>query len=115
MIRSGQFRDRVTIQTDASADGEPTASYTGTHQTRWPCKITVISGQESFRGRQLESGIDYAIEGWHLAGLTADMRIYVTDGLFTGKTLNVQRVQHTAYDRGQPASTLIYCREGDGA
>jgi hypothetical protein len=114
MIRSGELRDRVTIQTDASADGEPTAAYTGTHRRNWPCNITATGGTETFRGKQLETGISYVVEGWYLAGIKADMRLSVTAGLFKGRTINIESVQNQSFSRGQPAKVLLFCKEGDG-
>jgi SPP1 family predicted phage head-tail adaptor len=111
VIRSGELRDRVTIQTNAAADDNPDESFTTTHKTRWPCKIVPISGQESYRGKQIEAGIDYVVEGRYLAGVTPLMRVYVTGGFYKAKYFNIVRVHQIQYQRGSVAETTLFCSE----
>lgn len=110
--RIGQFRDRVEIQSNQAADHDPEEDFTGDPVfRRWPCRIIATGGDETFRGRQLESHVDYVLEGWHTAGIKPSMRCEVTDGIPLGAVLNIEWVKHIPQTDGRPAQTWLYCRE----
>lgn len=110
--RIGQFRDRVNIQQNSAADHDPEEDFTGTaFLSDWPCRIIATSGEETFRGRQLEAHVDYVIEGWYTADIKPTMRCLVTAGIPLSAKLNIEYVHHIPQTGGKPAQTWLYCRE----
>lgn len=105
------MKDAVTIQTDTSNAGDEDPSYTA-QKTAIPCRITSITGQETWRGRQLEATVDYVVEfGTLRTDVDAQARLVVTGGVHNGVTMNVayrQRVQQTMEQR---AHIDAFCRE----
>lgn len=109
-MRSGLLKDRVDIQQDSSTDDNPQQVWTGTaHVSNYPCHIQAIGGDESYRGRQLEGHVDYVVSGRYTAGVTSEMRLYVTSGFHSGKTLNIDNVREIKDQRGRRLE--MYCTE----
>ncbi len=93
-MRSGRLRDRVTIQRDSSNPDSPEPDYTGAPLvTDWPCEIAAVKGYEKWRGRQIESHIDYVVTGRPRPGVMSSMRMSVTYGDFIGRVLNIESVR----------------------
>jgi len=110
-LRSGILRDRCHVQQDTSNDDTPTADFSGTpFLANWPCKIVPISGDESYRGRQLESTVDYVVSGRFRDGVTPKMRVYVTAGTHKGKTFNIDNARESLDKQNAPILEL-YCTE----
>ena len=110
-MRSGTLRDRCHIQQDSSTDDTPTVNFTGTpFIANWPCEIMPIGGDESYRGRQLESKVDYVVTGRFKDGVTTDMRVYVTAGRHKDKTLNIDHA-HEKWDKQNAPILELYCTE----
>jgi len=109
----GQYRERVRIEQDNSAAGDPDPDYTGTPLAAdVPCKIISVSGEETFRGRQLDPSVNYVVEMWQMDGVTPDMRVAVTSGgVYVGNTLDIRWVKQIPYSNGKPAQTWLYCTE----
>ncbi len=104
------FRDLVTIQQDSSDAGDTEPDYTGTaYKTGVACSIEATGGQESYRGDQLEGLIDYVVHAYYISGVTNDMRLSVTGGIYNGKTLNISHVRPKQSDG--PTMMEIFCRE----
>lgn len=111
-VRPGRFRDVVDIQQDGSAEGSPTPSYSGAPlYESVPCKIKPISGDESYRGRQLEAHLSAVVEMQYLEGVLPTMRLYVRAGIMAGRTLNIVHVRPLDLDRGRAPKLELYCRE----
>ena len=110
-MRSGTLRDRANIQQDSSNADNPAQDYTGSPLVaNWPCQIIPVGGDESYRGRQLESTVDYVVTGRAVDGVYADNRLYVTTGLHKGKTLNID-VVHYKWDKQNTPILELYCTE----
>ena len=110
-MRSGTLRDRANIQQDSSNDDTPTATWTGTPLVaNWPCQIIPTGGDESYRGRQLESTVDYVVTGRAVDSVYEDNRLYITAGLHKGKTLNIDAV-HYKWDKQNTPILELYCTE----
>jgi len=109
-MRSGDLRHRATLQQDSSNDDDPECDFTGDALvTNYACSIVCTTGQETWRGRKLESRVDYVVVGRVVDGVTPDMRLSITGGLYNGKTLNIDTVK-TVQMRGKP-SLEMYCTE----
>jgi len=102
-------RSQVTIQSDASADGDDAPSYTSDLVTGLWAEIESVSGSETWRGRQLEAGINYVVRLRYYSGILPTMRVSVTTGVFTGLVLDIKYVQHLPYKRGKTPETWLYC------
>jgi hypothetical protein len=110
-MRSGTLRDRANIQQDSSNADNPSQTFTGSPLVaNWPCQIIPTGGDESYRGRQLESTVDYVVTGRAVDGVLSDNRLYVTAGLHKGKTLNIDTV-HYKWDRQNTPILELYCTE----
>ena len=110
-MRSGTLRDRANIQQDSSNADTPTQDYTGSPLVaNWPCQIIPTGGDESYRGRQLESTVDYVVTGRAVDDVLADNRLYITAGMHKGKTLNID-VVHYKLDKQNTPILELYCTE----
>jgi len=112
MAGAGIFRDRCDIQADNSADGNPVPDYT-TYAALYdsvPCDVTTISGSETFRGRQLEAGLSHVVELQYLPDILPTMRLSITGGTLSGRTLNIAAVVPLDYD-GRKRKLQLLCRE----
>lgn len=108
----GRFRDMVNVQQDSSAAGNPVEDFSGTAlYESVPCDIRVISGDETYRGRQLEAHISAVVEMQYLENITPKMRLSVTGGIMNGRTLNIVEVRPVDLDRGRAPKLELYCRE----
>lgn len=111
MPRSNEYRNRATIQRRSEADGESAPTWGTSVITGYPCKITTISGQETYRGRQMEAGITHVVEGRRLSSaITSKDRLSITAGTHSGKTLNIKAV-HNVIDRRGKEQLEMYCAE----
>lgn len=107
----GAYRDAVDIQCDTRAVGSQVPNYSGAPLYRSvPCKIEWTSGNETYRGRKLESRTDCVVEMHQLDGIDTTMRLHVTSGQFAGKSLNISHVLPMVY-RGFAQTIGIYCTE----
>lgn len=103
-------RNKITVRQDSSSAGDDAPVYTGTaFASDIPARIDSVSGQETYRGRQLEAAVNYVVETRYMSGATPEMRITVDEGLFAGLTLHVGYVQHHQYKRGRPPITWFFC------
>lgn len=108
----GQFRERVQIQQDSSAAGSPTPDYSGTPKyASVPCKITSLSGSESWRGRQLEAHRSHAIEMHYIEGVKPTMRARVMTGVYRGAYLNIDNTRVIERDGGKVRLLELLCTE----
>lgn len=110
-MKFGQLRDIVDIQQDTSADGASAEDFSGDPLfADVPCKITLIGGDESYRGRQLEAHVSAVVEMHDLPGIKPTMRLDVTGGFCDGRVFNIQSVRPKDYD-GRVPMLELYCRE----
>jgi len=102
---------KITITPDSSAAGDNDPNYRGAaavkNKTAW---ITAISGDETYRGRQLMANVDYVVETFKSIAVGPSDRVTVTAGLFSGRTLNIKQVR-PRQEPGQPAMYELYCTE----
>ena len=103
------FSDRITIQQDNSTDDNP-AEVFGTFVADIPCRVVDVTGIEKYRGRQIESLVNYVIDCYEYPGITSEMRVSVDDGLHAGKLLNIESVADYRTD-GKPKMTSLHCTE----
>lgn len=111
-MTAGKFRDRCDIQSDGSTDSNPVPDYT-TYAPLYesvPCDITTVSGSETFRGRQLEAGMSHVVEMQYLPEINSTMRVSVTGGLLSGRTLHIASVVPVDFD-GRARKLQLMCRE----
>lgn len=105
------FPDRANIQQDSSADGNPKEDFSGENfKTRIPGRLISTSGDETFRGRQLEAHVAYVFECRYVAGVLPNMRLVMAGGLFDGLILNIAYVK-VVREPGQIPMLWLYCRE----
>jgi hypothetical protein len=106
---SGAYRDTATIQQDSSLGGTATPDYSGAALlTGWPCKVTTVSGDSSYRGRMLEAQVNYVVEGQYYAGITPTMRLSMTGGIHSGKVFNIATIR-TIEGNGKARKLELYC------
>ena len=110
-MRSGTLaRAKIDILQDSSNDGDETPVFTSTaFATDIPAQIESVSGTETFRGRQLEAGVNYVVTIRYLAAIKPTMRVSVTAGTFTGLTFDIRYVKHQPYQRGRLPETWLMC------
>lgn len=104
------FRELVDIERDTSPDGATGPDYASTRYRNVPCSIAIVSGDESFRGRQLEAHLSHVVELHWMPDIQADDRVKVKGGIFDGRKLNVVHVHDLSGD-GVPHRLQLYCRE----
>lgn len=109
---SGVFRDRCNIQADGSTDSNPVPDYTtlAPSYENVPCDVTTVSGSETFRGRQLEAGLSHVVELQYLPDIVPTMRLVVTGGTLSGRTLNIAAVVPLDFN-GRKRKLQLMCRE----
>lgn len=108
----GQFRERVEIQQDSSAAGASAPDYSGTPKYRSvPCSITAISGQETWRGRQLEAHRSHVIECHFINDIRPTMRAKVLSGMYRGAYLNIDNVRPREREPGKLRTLELLCTE----
>lgn len=74
--KPGNYRDRIHIYSETSADGSDDPAFATTLWRDLPCSITAVTGGETYRGRQLEATITHVIEMRYYAGILPNMRAY---------------------------------------
>ena len=108
------FRDRATIEQDSSAGDTAVPDYSGTpFLVDYPCRITTIGGDETYRGRMLEAHLTHVVEGHYYEGITPSMRLNVTGGRHTGNYLNIVYTK-LVEQPGLPPMWELQCRENVG-
>jgi len=108
----GKYRERITIQQDGSNAGDPDPDYTGTaFAAAVPARVISTDGEETFRGRQLDPSVRYVVQMHYRDGVTPDMRVKVTSGVYKGNILNIGWVKRVPYTDGKPPQTWLYCTE----
>jgi head-tail adaptor len=75
-LKAGQYRDRIHIYAETSADGSDDPAFATTLWRDLPCSITAVSGGETYRGRQLEATVTHVIEMRYYGGILPSMRAY---------------------------------------
>lgn len=111
---SQAYRDRITIWQDTRATGDELPTYGTARATGVACDIKPISGDETWRGRQLTEKVDYVVQFWHTTALQATEvtdQVEVTSGIFSGKRLNPRFSRVYPYDHGKPPMMELFCRE----
>lgn len=103
------FNDRVNIQTDTSVPSSQTESF-ATSTPGIPCNVVTVSGDETYRGRQLEAHLTHVVEMRFRSGITPMMRLVVAGGIYNGAVLNIQSVRPVRKPGKMPLLEL-YCRE----
>lgn len=109
MFKVGKLREVATIERDEADDGDQQPDYQ-TWKQGVPCSIATVSGDETYRGRQLEAHLTHVVELHRIPGLEANMRLRVTGGHFAGRYLNIAYVRDLIED-ATPVRTQLYCRE----
>lgn len=105
------LHDRADIQQDSRTGDNPQPVYTGTpFKTGVPCNIITTSGDETFRGRQLEATVSHVVEMRWFPGITPTMRLSVTGGIYKDRILNIKAVKPVRKDSAPPMQWL-YCEE----
>lgn len=104
----GTFRDRGIIRPDTRATNDPQPSYTTALYSDVPCEIAAVGGVETFRGRQLEAGVDYVVTCHYLPNVEPTMQFEVTGGIFDGRLLNIARILPQV-NRGRATLMDLYC------
>ena len=115
MSERGTYRDRITWKQDNAAAGASDPSYGATLASDVPCRIRPLTGQETFRGRQLQGQVDYVVEMAYYTSIGGSLvvsdRGTVTAGLYNGKNLHVAWINTLPMERGRPPISEVYCRE----
>jgi head-tail adaptor len=74
--KPGQYRDRIHIYSETSADGSDDPAFASTLWRHLPCSINAVSGGENYRGRQIEATVTHVIEMRYYEGILPNMRAY---------------------------------------
>ena len=74
--KPGQYRDRIHIYNETSADGSDDPAFATTLWRDLPCSITAVTGGETYRGRQIEATVTHVIAMRYYAGILPNMRAY---------------------------------------
>ena len=104
-----RFPDRIELSEDTSAAGAAEPSYTARFQ--WvPAHIRQISGDETYRGRQLEGHIDWVVS---IRRLPVDntWRARVKTGVCLDRNLNIEWVRELMQENGKPPMQELLCTE----
>lgn len=105
------FPDRATIQQKSEAAGNPIEDFSGTpFKSGMPCNITTVTGEETYRGRQLEAHISHVVEMRWFDGVLPTMRLSVTGGIYKDRVLNIRYVKPVRKPGKMPMQWL-YCEE----
>ena len=99
----------ANIQEDTSDAGERLEEFTAT-VTGMPVNVTPISGQASWRGRQLESVADYVVETPYRSGVDPRKRIALAGGIYNGINLNIKFI-HPVHKPGMMPVLELFCTE----
>lgn len=110
IAKAGHLRELCDIWQEDGDTNTPQPTYGTIFMRDVPCQISSVSGDESFRGRQLEAGVSYVVECHRLTGITPDMRLEVTGGAYSGRYLNIAHVRDMTAE-GVPWRMQLYCRE----
>ena len=88
MLRAGELRHRIDIETDSgssrNAYGETTASWE-TFKTNLPAKVEPLTGRDLFNAQQVQPDITHKVTIRYTADLTAKMRV-----IFGERTFHVE-------------------------
>jgi len=105
------FPDRATIQQDSSLDGSPVEDFSGTAlKSSIPGRLVDVSGDETYRGRQLEAHVSHVFECRYFSGVLPTMRLLMVGGIHGGKYLNIAYVK-VVREQGKIPMQWLYCRE----
>lgn len=105
------YPDRVNIEQDSSSAGSQTTDYSGPEFKKGiPGRIITTSGDETFRGRQLEAHVSHVFECRWFNGVNPRMRLKVIGGIYKDRILNIVSV-HPVQQPGKIPTQMIYCRE----
>ncbi len=108
----GQFRDRVRIDKNTSADHDPEEDFSGAaFLSSWPCRILPMAGREEFQGRLMDPEVTHVVEGWHVPGVLPTMRAVVIAGMSLNAKLNIKYVLPIEQADGKPRLTQLHCVE----
>lgn len=108
----GEARDIVDIEQPQEAVGNPIPDFTGpAHYEDVPCKITNVTGSETFRGRGIEALATHVVELHYLPDVVETMRLKVKEGEYRGATLNIRAVRRLNQDRGRAKALQLDCVE----
>lgn len=109
-VRAGNLRELADIEDDAAPAGASDPSYSKIKYQGVPCRVEIVSGDETYRGRQLESHLSHVVEMQRLPGIKPDMRLNMTGGNYAGRKLNIVYVRDLTGD-GPLQRQQLYCRE----
>jgi hypothetical protein len=84
------FPDRCDIQQDSSTPDNPAPDFSGTpFKGNVPVRFIPTSGDETFRGRQLEAGVVGVAEMRYVRGVVPTMRLKLLTGVYKDRLLNI--------------------------
>lgn len=107
-----RYRERILLRGDSSAAGAAEPDYSGVATaSKVPARIVSVRGDETFRGRQLEAGIEYVVELRPISSIDVRHRVEVESGAFAGRVLGIQYVNIVPAAAGRPARLELYCKE----
>ena len=104
-------RDRITIYSNAATDGDPIESFTTKVVADVPAAIENISGNERYRGGQLEGHLDWRVEirkGNHISSLSPTYRVVVDIGDFAGQIIDIKYIKTKRSKDGSPPEWHIF-------
>lgn len=110
-MKSGSLRELGDIEQDSSTTSDTAPDYSGRpFMRRVPSSIASVSGDETYRGRQLKAGTTHVVEIRRLQGVSPDMRYRVTQGSHRGKVLHIVSVRDMTAE-GIPQRMQLDCKE----
>lgn len=88
-----RLRHRIDIQNDTSTASSESPIWSNLH-LNVPANVVPVTGDENFRGEQIEATVDAKFEMVYRDGITADMRFVKQNDTHTGgtRTYNIRRV-----------------------
>lgn len=105
------YSDRATIQRNSALAGDPAEDFTGSAlATRIPCNVRTISGDETYRGRQLEAHVTHVVDMRYRSGIQPTMRLRIDTGIYKDRVLNITNIRPVRKP-GEIPTLELYCRE----
>lgn len=105
------YRDRVTVHTDAAAEGATNPSYSEELCRAVPAEVRQVSGGEVIRGKQVEAITQFVVSFRNIptVAFSAKDRVTVLSGPFKNQYLFVHRV-HFENMHGRPVRVQLHCK-----
>ena len=106
-VTLGHFRDVVDIYDDSSDPTDEQLAYVGLPEVAdVPCQVEHVGGHE----KEQTTFTKYEVVMHYLDNITAAMQVVVTQGDFSGESLNIGEVE-VIRNHGRPKYLRLHCQK----